>query len=215
MGDRLRAFNRWACALLADKPQFTPFVSVDPWALPPEEGVTHLRDLVENHGARGIKLHPVLQRFAVNDPRMHPIYRACVELGIPVLSHSGPARGSDQYGEPLAFAEVLRAFPDLRLVVAHMGGGSWSQTLELARTFPNTDFDCSEIIAWTRGPLAPTEETLARLIRDVGSERVMMGTDFPWYDLDRTVDRVMALPLLSREEKEGILGANAMRILRL
>ena len=40
-----------------------------------------------------------------------------------------------------------------------------------------------------------------------------MGSDFPWYDLDHTVDRVMELPLLSREEKEGIMGANAVRIL--
>jgi predicted TIM-barrel fold metal-dependent hydrolase len=43
----------------------------------------------------------------------------------------------------------------------------------------------------------------------------MMGSDFPWYDLDQTVDRVMSLPLLSMEEKEGIIGANAERILRI
>ena len=43
----------------------------------------------------------------------------------------------------------------------------------------------------------------------------MLGTDFPWYDLDHTVERVMALPLLSREEKEGMLGANAVGLLDL
>ena len=41
----------------------------------------------------------------------------------------------------------------------------------------------------------------------------MMGSDFPWYDFDHTVDRIMDLPLLSREEKEGIMGANAVNIL--
>ena len=52
------------------------------------------------------------------------------------------------------------------------------------------------------------ERELARLIQDIGTDRVMMGSDFPWYDLDQTVDRVMTLPLLSMEEKEGIIGAS-------
>ena len=41
----------------------------------------------------------------------------------------------------------------------------------------------------------------------------MMGTDFPWYDLDHSVDRIMELPVLSSEEKGAMLGANAERIL--
>jgi predicted TIM-barrel fold metal-dependent hydrolase len=44
---------------------------------------------------------------------------------------------------------------------------------------------------------------------------VLLGTDFPWYDLDRTLERLMALPLLAREEKEAIAGANAARLLSL
>ena len=45
--------------------------------------------------------------------------------------------------------------------------------------------------------------------------RVMMGSDYPWYDLDHTVERVLALPLLAEEEKHAILGANALAILGL
>ena len=43
----------------------------------------------------------------------------------------------------------------------------------------------------------------------------MMGSDFPWYDIDYTVDRVMSLPLLSAHEIEGMLGANAESIFGL
>ncbi|GAI54065.1 unnamed protein product [marine sediment metagenome] len=42
-----------------------------------------------------------------------------------------------------------------------------------------------------------------------------MGSDFPWYDIDHSVERVMELPLLSTEQKEALLGANAIRILGL
>jgi predicted TIM-barrel fold metal-dependent hydrolase len=215
MGDRLRAFNRWACDVARAHPEITPYVAVDPWALTPEGNVAHLREMTELYGARGVKLHPVVQRFTPDDPRMRPVYRACVELGLVVLSHSGTSKGAVQYAVPGAFARVLREFPDLTLVLAHLGGGAWRETAELARAFPNVAFDCCEIIEWTGAPQAPTDEELARLIQAVGPERVMLGTDFPWYDLGRTVDRVMALPLLAREEREAILGANALRILRL
>jgi predicted TIM-barrel fold metal-dependent hydrolase len=214
MPERLRAYNRWACDLVAGTP-IAPYIGLDPWVLSPEEGARHLRDMVEHHGARGIKLHPVVQRFRMDDERMLPIYRAAVDLGVAVLAHSGPARSGEPYGEPRAFGEVLRRFPDLTLVMAHLGGGAWRQTLEVAQTYPNARFDLCEIIEWTGAQGAPSGQDFARLIREIGADRVMLGTDFPWYDLDATADRVRALPILSQEEKEGILGQNAVRILRL
>jgi predicted TIM-barrel fold metal-dependent hydrolase len=215
MPERLRRFNRWACDAARTSGRILPFIAVDPWAMSPEENAAHLAELADHYGARGIKLHPAVQRFAPDDPRMTPVYRTCLERGLVVLSHSGTTRGAQQYAEPRAFAALARAYPDLPLVLAHLGGGSWRQTRELARAFPRVWFDCCEIIEWTGAPNAPTTEELARLIRDIGPDRVLLGTDFPWYDLDRTAERVMDLPLLAREEKEKILGANAMRLLRL
>lgn len=214
MPDRLRGFNRWLLDALGPVPQITPYVAVDPWALSPEENVEHLREMAER-GARGIKLHPVVQRFAPNDPRMHSIYRACEEMGLAMLSHTGSAKGEDQFAEPGAFAEVLGEFPRLTVVLAHLGGGSWRQTMDLAMAFPRVAFDLCEIIEWTGAPNAPTTEDLARMIADIGPDRVMLGTDFPWYDLHHTTQRVMDLPVLSTGEKEEILGANAARILTL
>jgi predicted TIM-barrel fold metal-dependent hydrolase len=214
MAERFRAFNRWLVDALAPVRQLTPYVGVDPWALTPRENVEHLRELADR-GARGVKLHPVAQRFEPGDPRMRPVYDACEELGLVVLSHSGSAPGGEPFAEPAAFAEVLRAHPRLPVVLAHLGGGSWRQTAALARAFPQVGFDLCEIIEWTGAPNAPTDEELARMIREVGPERVMLGTDFPWYDLDRTVELVMGLPLLSTEEKEAILGANAVGRLAL
>lgn len=214
MPDRLRAFNRWLLDALAPVPHITPYVAVDPWALSPEENVEHLREMAES-GARGVKLHPVVQRFTPNDPRMHPIYRACEEMDLAVLSHTGSAKGGERFAEPSAFADVLRDFPRLTVVLAHLGGGSWRQTIDLGTAFPRVAFDLCEIIEWTGAPNAPTDEDLARLIADIGPGRVMLGTDFPWYDLDHTAQRVMDLPVLSTGEKEEILGANAARILSL
>jgi uncharacterized protein len=214
MGERFRAFNRWLVDALAPVRQLTPYVGVDPWALTPAQNVEHLRDMADR-GARGIKLHPVAQRFEPDDPRMHPVYDACEELGLVVLSHTGSAPGGEPFAEPAAFAPVLRAHPRLGVVLAHLGGGSWRQTVALARAFPEVGFDLCEIVEWTGAPNAPSDRDLARMIREIGPERVMLGTDFPWYDLGRTVELVMGLPLLSSGEKEQILGANAVDRLAL
>ncbi len=214
MPERLRVFNRWLLEALSGTPQITSFVAVDPWALSPDENVSHLREMAER-GAKGVKLHPVVQRFEPGDPRMHPIYEACREMDLAVLSHTGSAKGGDTFADPAGFAEVLERFPGLTVVLAHLGGGRWRQTAELAAAYPQVAFDLCEIIEWAGAPNAPTDEELARLIADVGPERVMMGTDFPWYDLGHTAQRVMDLPVLSAGQKEGILGANAQRILRL
>jgi predicted TIM-barrel fold metal-dependent hydrolase len=211
----LREFNSWACEVARPHAKLIPFIAADPAALPGEEGSAHVREMVEDHGARGIKLHPVAQEFEMADRRMWPTYQACQDLGIPIVAHSGPAHSGHPYGEPGAFAEVLESFPSLDIILAHLGGGAWHQALELTRAYPNAYFDCCEIIEWTGAPNAPTDQQLARLIKDIGPERVMMGTDFPWYDLDHSVERVTGLPVLSTEEKEAMLGINAARLLGL
>jgi len=202
------------CELARKHSDLLPFILIDPRAMNPVESEAHLREMVA-HGAKGVKLHPTLQRFYPNDKRMRSIYKTCVDLAIPILSHSGSARGAEQYAEPEAFVEVLKEFPKLTLILAHLGGGSWQQTLNIAKKYQNACFDCSEIIEWLGAPSAPTPHELAELIKKIGPHRVMMGSDFPWYDLDRTVHLISALPVLSDEEKRGILGENATQILEI
>ena len=215
LGDRLKEFNLWGCEVVKDQPNIVPFVAADINALPGAAGAAHLRDMVENHGAQGIKLHGAAQEIDMSDQRMWPIYETCRDLGITVLGHSGPDRGGHHYAEPQAYAGMLKEFPELTVVLAHMGGGAWQQALGIAQAYPNAYFDLCEIIEWTGGTNAPSEQQFAQLIKDIGPERVMMGSDFPWYDLDHTIERVMELPVLSQEEKEGMLGANAARIMGL
>jgi predicted TIM-barrel fold metal-dependent hydrolase len=214
LGSALVRFNEWLVDTAAPVPEITPFVAVDPWLLPFRQLAEHLDDMCRR-GARGIKIHPVEQRFLPADPRMARIYRLCVDRGLAVVAHSGTSRGGVQFAEPRAFLDLARAGPDLRLVLAHLGGGSWRQTRELADGNPRLAFDLSEVIAWTGAPHAPTSAELVRLVRDIGVERVLFGSDFPWYDPGATVRAVRALPGLTTAECAAILGENAARILSL
>lgn len=212
---QLEAGNRWGCEVSRKYRQIKTFVTVDPGFQTPDEAASHVRDMAENYGARGLKLHGSMQGFSMSDERLWPTYAICEKLGLPILGHAGPDRDGKGYAEPKAFEPMLDAFPRLRVVLAHVGGAAWRQSAEVAARHPNAYFDCSEIIQWTGSPNGPTDAELATLIRRIGPHRVMMGSDFPWYDLNHTVERVMELPVLSTAEKEAILGPNAVRILEL
>jgi predicted TIM-barrel fold metal-dependent hydrolase len=213
--DVLRAANRWVARALAGDPVAEVLISIDPTVLAPQAITAHLAELAAA-GVRGVKLHPVVHSFIPNDARLHPMYELCAEAGLTVLSHSGPGHaGTAGSATPSDFAPVLTKWPSLKLVLAHLGGASWPETAALAADFPQVVFDLSEIIEWTGAPHAPCAADLSALIRQVGADRVMLGSDFPWYDPVRTADRVAGLPGLSDSERAAILGGTAARVFGL
>ena len=212
---KLAAQNRQVCATAGARPELIAFVGAD----------MHRADSVGFHGeleelkslgARGVKIHPSIERIAVDDPRVAHIWQACADLDLPVVAHGGRTHDSRvHHGEPRRFTRVLRSHPTLRTVVAHLGGAEWRTAPALAEACPNVAFDLCEIIQYAGAPHAPTLADLGRLIASIGSHRVLFGTDFPWYGLDDTIERVMSIPGLAAEVKAAILGHNAEQFLRL
>jgi predicted TIM-barrel fold metal-dependent hydrolase len=214
-GEDLREFNRWLCDLARNDTRFIPLIAVDPTHLSVTENVSHLETMARDHGAAGIKLHPPLQRLDFSDDGILAILEACAALDLVVLSHAGPSRDGSGLGEPRSFRPMLSAFPSMRVVLAHMGGAAWRQLPAIAAEFPNVHFDLCEIVEWLGAANAPTAREMSELIREVGVDRVMMGSDFPWYDPAHTIQQVRGLPELTEAERRAILGANAARFFRL
>jgi len=210
---RLERRNTWTCQLAAQYPQLVPFINLDP--LQDEAAVrAELADKVERQGARGIKLHPGSQWFYPNDRRLWPIYQAARERGLPIVFHSGRFASPEQYARPRHFAEVLQAFPGLTIVMAHLGLGWIEEALELAATYPDLVFDCSAIISHAAPGAEITPARLTAIIRQAGVERVMFGSDFPWFDPAEALEKALELDL-GQEEKQLLLAENAVRIFRL
>lgn len=210
----LLAANRWAVDAASRHPILAAYIGIDPCLLPPRIITSHLAAMA-SLGARGIKLHPVSQGFEPSDARLDPVYELCCELDLVVLSHSGPGHRHGATARPSEFAPVLERWPRLRLVLAHLGGAAYDEAAELANDFPQVNFDLSEIIEWVGAPNAPSLETLVQIVQDIGVDRVMLGSDFPWYDPSATADKVASLPGLSAAEKAALLGGTAVEILRL
>ena len=212
---RLQRRNAWTCEAGRRHPQLVPFIGLDP-SMSADELVTEIDSRV-SEGARGIKLHPPNQRFYPNDPRLAAAYRRAEEAGLPVIFHSGafalaPRRGD--HGRAEHFGELLASFPRLTVVMAHLAFGDFDACAQLARAYPNVFFDCCFVVNGVDRPPAISDEEAVAAFRRIGTDRVMFGSDYPWFDPVADAGRIRRLPLTA-SEKRAILHDNAVRTLRL
>lgn len=97
-------------------------------------------------GLRGIKLGPNYQNFDPLGENARRVYARAQELGLPVLFHQGtsPIRDAPlRYAHPLVMDEVAMAFPDLRIVMAHLAHPWIEDCLVVVRKHPNVYADVS------------------------------------------------------------------------
>lgn len=129
-------------------------------------------------GMLGLKLHPTA-RFYPDDDVCYPLYKKAVELGVPVLVHSGniPAPMPAKFSQPKYLDTVAADFPDLKIVVAHIGHGWWRETIDLAVMKPNISVDFSGWqIQYTIDPLY-VKRVIRIAIDNLGVWRVLFGSD--------------------------------------
>jgi predicted TIM-barrel fold metal-dependent hydrolase len=216
--DEIRALNRWGCDLARRDPRFVAFVGVNPNYLSATEIAEEIAACAAA-GARGVKIIPGEIRRFPDDSAMRPIYEACVALGLPLLSQSGrghaavpPPGGRGWWGSPSGFAPVLEAFPRLALVLAHLGRGLDDEVVELVGRYPGVFADTSLRLGGPRDVGSWDPAALLAVIRRVGVERVLFGTNYPLVDPVEYRERLDSLGL-SPAEAELVGSANARRLL--
>ena len=138
-----------------------PFVRLDLTAQPIEEARRCL-----DRGARGIKLHPRAQAFALSDERLQPVFALAVERSVPILIHGG--RGLPPIAEDLE--ALVRRNEGVRLIVAHAGIADMAGLAGRLGGIQGVFFDTS---VWSGLDLLD-------LYRQIAPEQVMYASDYPY-----------------------------------
>ncbi len=141
--------------------RLVPFVRLDLTTRPLEEARRCL-DL----GARGIKLHPRAQAFALSDERLQPIFALAVERDVPILIHGG--RGLPPIAEDLE--ALVRRNEGVRLIIAHAGIADMAGLAGRLGGIPGVFFDTS---VWSGLDLLD-------LYRQIAPEQVLYASDYPY-----------------------------------
>jgi uncharacterized protein len=126
-------------------------------------------------GIRGLKVHPVHQHLAADDPRLEAAFGACARLGMPAIVHTGTSRfpGADNgFADPAPLDAVLRRHPDLQVVLAHGGRPHHTrQALELVQRHDNAWLELSSC------PPARLRDYFGDL--EQVADRTLWGSDWP------------------------------------
>lgn len=202
--DNVRGVNRWA-QLNNEAPIFV-LGSIHPRTPNPLEMISRIAAM----GLKGIKMHPEFQDFRFEDESLFPIWEACVENGLFVLTHAGAdiSYSAPYRSDPRRLREFHKKFKKLKLVLAHLGSwGMWDEVEKFLVGLP-IYLDLS----FTLGKMS--DEQLIRIIRGHGAERVIFGTDSPWCDQKEALEYFHTLPL-TEKEKNLILGQNAAELLQI
>jgi predicted TIM-barrel fold metal-dependent hydrolase len=154
-------------------------------------------------GLKGVKLHPDIQGFKIDDYRCLKIYEKC-EGKLPILMHTGDNRYD--FSNPNRLKPVLEIYKNLTVIGAHLGGWSiWDTAVAELKGFKNFYVDCSSSL------YAISPEKATEVIREYGADRVLFGTDYPMWEPKEELQRFNSLDLNS-EEKNAILYKNASRL---
>ncbi len=190
------AINSYILAVVREYPQCFGFAALHPFS----ENVTAEFEKILKNPFKGIKLHPDFQEFHIDDPQVYPIYDMISESGLPILMHMGDE--TRPYSTPARLAKVMKDFPKLRVIAAHLGGYQhWQEASEILKPSENLRFDTSSSLDFM-----PQEEAV-KFIRKHGAENCFFGVDFPMWDHKEELDRFFRLNLTDSENK-GILAEN-------
>ena len=167
-------------------------------------------------GLRGLgELGPDGQRFDIEDKRiMAATAEVLQQHDLPVLTHASEPMGHAYAGKgqtfPWKLLKLAQNFPDLKIVLAHWGGGLpfFELMPEIREVCRNVYYDTAASTYLYSFDIFPVA------VRLVGAERILWGTDYPLLSQAKFLARVRSTGL-TEGELEAILGGNAARLLRL
>ncbi len=210
----------------------------------PDLAVAQLEKAIKRQGLRGVAVGGSVAGVDFADPKFHPVWAKCEELGILVFIHpqstpqlrdrfKGNGLLSNVIGNPLdttialshlIFEGTLDKFPGLKICAAHGGGylGSYGPRSDHGcLTFPD---QCDKRIVLKKKPteylkqiyvdnIVFTPEAMRHLDAEIGYDRIMLGSDYPYPWEDHAVDVILNAPRATDAQKIAMLGGTAARLL--
>ena len=204
--------------------------------------INELERAVNVLGLKGAELDTVVNGVSWDDPRYMPLFKAAEEMGAILFFHPHPqdnivSAASNPYALgnlfgvlvedvltycALVFGGVMEKCPDLKVCIAHGAGPAcygmgrldrgWQVRSEARANISKPPSHYIPRIYYDT--VSPSEGALRFLIDEVGIDRVILGSDWPYVAWDPSpVGWIESLESLSREEKDKILWKNLEELL--
>lgn len=129
-------------------------------------------------GVEVFKVHVQVGEFHLHDQLLDPVWGVLEDAGTPIVVHAGSGPVGNEYTGPDPLREVLRRFPRLAVVVAHMGAPEYADFLALAEAHERVCLDTTMVFTdFFDVEAAYPADLVPRLVEL--QPKVLLGSDFP------------------------------------
>ena len=186
----------------------------------PADGLSEIREYLQEGSVRGLKLYPGYEPFYPNDSKLDPVYQLAADTGVPVMIHSGDTftpKGKVKYAHPLHVDEVAVDHPEVNFVICHIGNPWIRDCMEVVYKNKNVYTDISGLVL---GDFSDRFESfMSRQLQDmllygVEPDNVLYGTDWPISTMESYIKFMEELRIPEKEKKK-IMFENSAALFRL
>ncbi|TNJ66654.1 hypothetical protein FE784_08795 [Paenibacillus hemerocallicola] len=160
-----------------------------------------LADFGRHPGYVGFKLLPDYHKYPLTGDKLTPLYEFANDNGLLLLSHTW---GHSPYNPPRMIDELARRYPRIKFLMGHSAPGECDRAIELAAELPNVYLELCDTHR--------LNGIVRKMVRAATSEKVLFGTDMPWYDPHYGLGCVLFSGIDDREIA-NIMHHNAVRLL--
>ena len=182
--------------------------------------VREIGEYLENGFIKALKFYPGYEPFYPNDTRLKLMYEMAIEYDVPVMFHSGDTyapTGKVKYSRPIHIDDLAVDYPDLKIVICHIGNPWIKDCMEVVYKNNNVYADISGLV------LGDFEDKFERYMKKEIEEMItyagdpnylLYGTDWPISNM-KSYLKFMDQLELAEDKKELILWKNAAQLFKI
>ena len=149
----------------------------------------------------GLKFLSDYHGLPLTDEAYRPAWEYANERELLVLAHTW---GGSKMDGPAVVRQVAEAYPRVRFLLGHSCHGEWDEAIQIAREFENVYLELTAVFD-DRG-------ALEKFVEGAGSDRMLFGTDLPWFDPHHAVGALLSAQI-NDEDRHNICHRNAEKLL--
>lgn len=178
----------------------------------PEPSATSYVHKALEEGAQVFKAHVQVGDYDPNDPLLEGVWSQLQDRQVPVIIHAGNAPATNPFLGPEHVRRLLRRFPQLVLVIAHMGMPDYADFLDLCEEFVHVYLDTTMVFTGFTETSYPFPTSQLPRLQDL-RDRIVFGSDYPNipYPYWEAIDAVTGLGF-GNDWNRRVLHDNAMRL---
>ncbi|MCL5996313.1 MAG: amidohydrolase family protein [Chloroflexi bacterium] len=149
----------------------------------------------------GFKMLADYHGYPLTDERYRAAWQMADDKELLVLIHTW---GSSSLDGPDVVRKIAEKYPRARILIGHSCHGEWDKVIALVKAFPNLYFELCAVLD-ERG-------VLEQFVAETGSERIIFGTDLPWFNHHYYIGAVLGAGI-DDDDRHNILHRNAEKLL--